>query len=190
MKNVNKVYISLIIVIMSLISIIGIYAGMVWTGQKPIPDFVIGWMIEQERSKNGELPLSMTDSLFLDEFTYTVANDMLKKMAEDECKYENYVFNDVGTAHKVYLALGYEILNGRNSKILCWHTDGGYMLGWERGNEVVAQHQAASEYVNMIWSQIEGTVNGLGSEKEKADFITRSNNEAGIAYALELYSDD
>lgn len=93
-------------------------------------------------------------------------------MAEvDECQYLDYVFDDIGTAHKVYMALGYEILNGRNSKLLAWHVDGGYVLGWERGNEVVAQHQAASAYVNMIWNQIEGTVNSLGSEKEKADYI-------------------
>ena len=32
--------------------------------------------------------------------------------------------------------------------------------------------------------------NAIDQLKEKADFITRSNNEAGIAYALELYSDN
>lgn len=169
----NKLKIGLISGFIGIIIGVMVYAGLVWTGQKPIPDFMIGWLIEQEQRKNEGLPLSMTDSLFIDDFTLQVANDMLRDMAViDNCeKYDAYIYNDIGTAHKVYLALGYEILNGRSSKIICWHEDGGYKLGWERGHEIVMQHQTATEYVNGIWNGIEETVNSLGTEKEKAAFI-------------------
>lgn len=157
---------SVSILALIILNIFGFYFGLVWTGRQPIPGFVIEWMLEN-RGQEG-LPLAMSDSLFLDEFTSVVALDMLQAMSEmDECQYDKYIFNDIGTAHKVYLALGYEFLNGRSSKILCWHMDGGYILGWERGNEVISQHQAASEYINLIWSQIEGTVNGLGVRKRR-----------------------
>lgn len=122
----------------------------------------------------GQQEAEFADSGISKEMVIDAATAIFEGMQmSDSGMLEGYKFSTVSDAKRVLLHLNFEILNGKTSPIRIYKQDGGYRIGWEDGDAVIAEHLKGSEYVASAWEGIAERVGELESENDKAKCIAR-----------------
>lgn len=142
-------------------------------GQRPLPVFVLDYLGKQEAKDLQGVVLAGSDSQLADDYTYSIAMELYGLMQEQtEGELKGYTFSSIAEAKKVIQCLGYEVLNGASPVFSYYMTeDGKYCLCYQYGAEAIKQHKEATAYIDNLFASIEGQVNSLATEGEKAAFI-------------------